>query len=70
MNRFKKEIRKRGYTMACDYYPYLPYPLTESVYLESIIVSTEQASIYRCYNVATEKITFMRNMKTETEYAF
>ena len=52
MNRFKKEIRKRGFKLESDL-PCLPYELKGHNYivLESIFVNSERATIVEFYNV-------------------
>lgn len=52
MNRFKKEIRKRGFKLESDL-PCLPYELKGHNYilLESIFVNSEYAEIVEFYNV-------------------
>ena len=50
MNRFKKELRKRGIKLECDY-PYLPFDVSESVTLEAVTVRPDQAYISCYYNV-------------------
>lgn len=43
MNRFKKELRKRGYQLECDY-PYLPFDG-----IETVRVISEVAMIAICH---------------------
>ena len=46
MNRFKKELRKKGVKLESDYL-YLPCPYGESLILEGISVSSEQAKFIK-----------------------
>lgn len=74
MNRFKKEIRKRGYKLESDY-PYLPYDISGSflepghIVLDSVVVNSEEATVYCCYNVIAEKMTFNRSMELTINYS-
>ena len=63
MNRFKKEIRKRGFKLTSDY-EYMPYEIKGGFYLvlEAVIVDSENAIVYRHYNVLSEKHVFARDM--------
>ncbi len=67
MNRFKKEIRKRGYKLESDY-PWMPYEIEGSFYLvlEAVTVDSENAIVYRHYNVISEENVFLRDMGTIT----
>ena len=73
MNRFKKEIRKRGYKLESDY-PWMPYDIKGSfgepghIALDSVYVDSEMATIYHYYNVIAEKITFFRSMESQNDY--
>lgn len=63
MNRFKKELRKRGVKLECDY-EYLPFDG-----LETIVVNAEKATVSTytvCGGWSTTK--FFRNMKFETDF--
>lgn len=61
MNRFKKEIRKRGIKLECDY-PYIPYNG-----LETVIVHSDKAIISE-YHVCAGwvKTIVNRDFTTET----
>ena len=71
MNRFKKEIRKRGFKLESDY-PWMPYDIKGSfmkpgyICLESVTVDSENAIVYRRYNVLSEEHIFLRDMGTIT----
>lgn len=73
MNRFKKEIRKRGIKLESDY-PELPYYVKGKscfepgyICIESVFVNSETATVTEFYNVGVDKlITMKRNGKLET----
>lgn len=49
MNRFKKELKKRGVMLEQDY-DYLPYPVDKHVVLEGVVVNAETATVATYYN--------------------
>ena len=49
MNRFKKELRKIGVTLECDF-EFLPYPVTGGVVVDSVIINTEECTVTTVYN--------------------
>lgn len=71
MNRFKKEIRKRGFKLESDYL-YMPYDIKGRfmgpgyICLDAVIVDSENAIVYRHYNVISEEHVFLRDMGTIT----
>lgn len=50
MNRLKKYIRQKGIKLECDY-PWLPYYVTNNIFIEDIYVNSEKAIITTFYNV-------------------
>lgn len=52
MNRFKKELRKRGYKLEMDY-PYLPCPIKKgsSIEIETVCVDSEKCMLSEWTNV-------------------
>ena len=57
MNRLKKEIRKKGIKLSCDY-PCLPYYIKGRscfepghIFIEDVFVNSERATITQFYNV-------------------
>ena len=62
MNRFKKEIRKRGFRLESDL-PCLPYELKGHNYivLDSIFINSERATIVEFYNIDTLHYEMLRN---------
>lgn len=62
MNRFKKELRKKGFKLESDY-EYLPYKLEGYTYilLDSVFVNSERATIVEFYNVDTLHYEMLRN---------
>lgn len=71
MNRFKKEIRKRGYKLESDY-PCMPYDIKGKfgepghIALDSVTVNTERCEIFCVFNVIVEKVVFSRAMEAES----
>ena len=61
MNRFKKELAKRGYKMDKDY-PCLPCEVSKNIYLECTIVNSSLAKLCIVYNVAVIHLQFDRAM--------
>lgn len=61
MNRFKKELKRRGFKMECDY-PWLPYDMG-SASLQAIIVDAEHCAVIDVYDVIVERYEFGRDMK-------
>lgn len=50
MNRFKKELRKKGVKLECDY-PYMPYRVGQNIYMEDVYVNSEKATVTEFLNV-------------------
>lgn len=61
MNRFKKELRKRGFKLENDY-DYLPYEVEYYMVLDSVVVDTEHCTFTEHYNSITIQLTFDRAM--------
>ena len=73
MNRFKKEIRRKGIKLEADY-PWLPYFIKGSsifergyIFVDGVTVKMETATIYRYLNIGVEVITMKRNGNLETD---
>ena len=66
MNRFKKEVRKKGFKLENDY-PWLPYDM-KSVTLEGVTANAEKVRVINWYNVGAEIITFDRSMNTSVDF--
>ncbi len=73
MNRFKKEIRRKGIKLEADY-PWLPYFIKGKsvfergyIFVDGVTVKTETATIYRYLNIGVEVITMKRNGDLETD---
>lgn len=65
MNRFKREIRKRGEKLENDY-EYLPYDG-----IETVKVDAEKATIsYYHVSAGWEKIQYYRDMSAEFVHAY
>lgn len=62
MTRYKKELRKRGYKLNCDY-PYLPYNTTTALIIDGIYttITKEYIIVTRVYNVGVEKLFIGRD---------
>lgn len=67
MNRVKKEFRKKGIRLECDY-PTLPYYIKGKscfepghIFVDMVTVNSEVAIVRRYLNVITEKYTLQRN---------
>ena len=60
MNRFKKELRKAGTRLECDY-PYLPYDLG-SMSIDSIVVNSELCTVTTYYMSVTQIDYYDKNM--------
>ena len=73
MNRFKKEIRKKGIKLESDY-PVIPYYVKGkscfepgNICIRSVFVNSETATVTVFYNVGVDKlITLKRNGELET----
>ena len=61
MNRFKKELTKRGYKMDKDY-TCLPYEVSKNIYLECTMVNSSLARLCIVYNVDVIRLQFDRAM--------
>lgn len=48
MNRFKKEVRKKGVKLENDYI-FMPINVGNNLVLESVIIETEKAKVSLCY---------------------
>lgn len=62
MNRFKKELRKRGYKLEQDY-PSMPYSTDSNYTIEAIKVDAEHFRYIMYCNVDTLIIIFDRHMQ-------
>ena len=62
MNRLKKELRKKGIKLACDF-EYLPFEVSHSykIYIDDIIVNSENASVTIVYNALIDTIILKRD---------
>ncbi|MBR6358033.1 MAG: hypothetical protein IKS11_00135 [Lachnospiraceae bacterium] len=62
MNRFKKEVRRRGIKLECDY-EFLPYNE-----IETVVADAEKATV-STYHVSAgwDKIVFNRQMAMEAQ---
>ena len=65
MNRFKKELRKAGVKLECDY-PFLPYE-QGSCTIDSIAVNSEECSVTHYFTSLIVKEFFGRGMTVEQE---
>ena len=61
MTRFKKELRKRGVKLECDY-PYLPFELVGTT-LECVVVNSELCSVTEITTSITLTSYYGRNMQ-------
>ena len=62
MNRFKKELAKRGYKMEKDYIS-MPYSTDNNYTIEGIKVDAEHCRLITYYNVATLILIFDRHFE-------
>lgn len=67
MNRVKKEFRRKGIKLNCDY-PWLPFFIkgesifeTGYIFVDEVRIDSENAVAYRYLNVLVQKITLERN---------
>lgn len=62
MNRLKKELRKKGIKLACDF-NFLPFEVSHSshIYIDDIIVNTEHASVTIVYNTLIDTVILKRD---------
>lgn len=67
MNRFKREMRKKGVKLASDY-PMLPFYIKGKscfeqgyIFVDDVVTESETASVYVVTNVAVKRITMLRN---------
>ena len=63
MNRFKKELIKRGFVLKVECSDYPTYPE-----LDAIIVDTEHATLIKCYETITLYYEFNNQMKHTQHY--
>jgi hypothetical protein len=61
MNRFKKELAKRGYKMEQDF-EYMPYETSPGIYLEGIEVNAEACTYTKHYSVLSISVVFDKYM--------
>ena len=61
MNRFKKELIKRGFSLEHQY-PCLPYEVSNGIYIDSIIANAEYCTYTTYYNVLRSHGYFDRSM--------
>ena len=60
MNRFKKEIRKKGIRLESDY-PWLPYEVSHNIYVEGVYVNASTATVIEGTNVIDIKHVMTRS---------
>ena len=60
MNRFKKELRKKGIKLECDY-PFIPYEM-KHVTLEAVEVDSEICTVAFVFTSIIEIVKFDRSM--------
>lgn len=60
MNRFKKEVRKKGVKLENDYM-YMPIAVCNNLVLESVIVVAEKAKVSLCYTCGVIEYTMDRS---------
>lgn len=62
MNRLKRELRKKGIKLACDF-EFLPFEVSHSnnIYIDDVIVNTENASITIVYNTLIDTVILKRD---------
>ena len=74
MNRFKKELRKKGIKLGCDY-PCLPYFIKGKsvfepgyIFVDGVHVNAEKATVTTYYNVIWQTEKMLRDGTLETIY--
>lgn len=65
MNRFKKELRKKGVKLECDY-PWMPFELIGHT-LEAIIVNTEMCTVTSVTTSITLVDYYNRSMELDNQ---
>lgn len=60
MNRFKKELRRKGIKLECDYL-WLPFEVSKNIYLEDVYVDSQRATWTEFYNVIDERYQLNRD---------
>lgn len=65
MNRFKKELNKRGYKMEKDY-DSMPYESWDGTTLDAIVISAASVTYTRYYTAIVLYTEFDRQMKAHT----
>ena len=60
MNRFKKEVRKKGIQLESDY-PWLPYEVSHNIYVEGVYVNASTAIVVEGTNVMNVKYVMTRS---------
>ena len=73
MNRLKKELKKKGIKLECDY-KWLPYYTKGdfgkpgNICVEGVSVVSNTATVYIFYNVIVEKLTMNRSSELVKQY--
>ena len=67
MNKLKKELRRKGIKLNCDY-DVLPYPIKGKspfnpgyISIEDVTVNSEKAEVFVCYNTISSRISLNRD---------
>ena len=67
MNRIKKEFRKKGLKLECDY-PYLPFYIKGNsifergyIFVDEVRINSETATLYRFLNIGRETHTMQKD---------
>ena len=62
MNRLKKELQRKGVKLACNF-DYLPFKVSHSnnIYIDDVIVNSENASVTIIYNTLIDTIILKRD---------
>ena len=66
MNRFQKELNKRGY-LTEKQLPCIPYETQKGIFIEAIRIDAERCSITMVTNVITQSIYFERDFSINGE---
>ena len=60
MNRFKKELKRKGVRLEGDY-PFLPYEVGDNIYMEGVSVDAETATFTEYLNVIVTRFRMDRH---------
>lgn len=60
MNRFKKELKRKGVMLENDY-PHLPYEISDNIFVEGVVVDSEKCTVTRYTNVLEDRWKMLKD---------